>query len=48
MLLCKHQFQVSYLRYTVKAVGRWSVWDICSTGRVTACLFQAEQKAAYW
>jgi len=47
-LLCKHEFQVSYFRYTVKAVGHWSVWDICYTGRGTAGLFQAEQEAAHW
>jgi len=26
MLSCKHESQVSNFRYTVKAVGHWTVW----------------------
>jgi len=46
-LSCKHEFQVSYFRYTVIAVGHWSVWDICCTGRGTASIFQAEKEATW-
>jgi len=34
--------------YTVKAVGYWSVWDFCCTGRGTSGIFQVEQEASHW